>query len=58
MVDRTANLRLGEEYKTGAHPELYQWEQSGPNVYVNLPDLKQIGAIDRATKKDFEMASP
>jgi hypothetical protein len=53
MADRTTNLRLGEEYKTGAHPESYQLEQSGPNVYVNLADLKQVGAIDRATKKRF-----
>jgi len=50
MVDATTNQRLREEYKTGAHPESYQLEQSGPNVYVNLPDLNQVGAIDRTTK--------
>jgi DNA-binding beta-propeller fold protein YncE len=51
MVDATTNQRLGEVYKTGAHPESYQLEKSGPNIYVNLPDLKQVGIIDRTTKK-------
>jgi hypothetical protein len=51
MVDATTNQRLDEVYKTGAHPESYQLEKSGPNIYVNLEDLKQIGVIDRTTKK-------
>jgi DNA-binding beta-propeller fold protein YncE len=51
MVDATTNQRLDEVYKTGAHPESYQMEKSGPNLYVNLEDLKQVGVIDRTTKK-------
>jgi DNA-binding beta-propeller fold protein YncE len=51
MVDATTNERLDEAFKTGAHPESYQLEKSGPNIYVNLPDLKQVGVIDRTTKK-------
>jgi DNA-binding beta-propeller fold protein YncE len=51
MVDATTNQRLDEEYKTGAHPESYQMEKSGPNLYVNLEDLKQVGVIDRTSKK-------
>jgi len=51
MVDATTNQRLDEVYKTGAHPESYQMEKSGPNLFVNLEDLKQIGVIDRNTKK-------
>jgi DNA-binding beta-propeller fold protein YncE len=51
MVDATTNQRLDETYKTGAHPESYQLEKSGPNIFVNLPDLKQVSAIDRTTKK-------
>jgi len=50
-VDATTNQRLDEVYKTGAHPESYQMEKSGPNLFVNLEDLKQIGVIDRTTKK-------
>jgi DNA-binding beta-propeller fold protein YncE len=51
MVDATTNQRLPEEYKTGAHPESFQLEKSGSKIYVNLPDLKKIGVIDRATGK-------
>jgi DNA-binding beta-propeller fold protein YncE len=51
MVDATTNQRLDEAYKTGAHPESYQLEKTGPNIYVNLPDLKEVGVIDRTTKK-------
>ena len=48
-VDATTNERLEEEYKLGAHPESFQLETSGPNICANLPDLKQIAAIDRIT---------
>ena len=48
-VDATTNARLGDEYKLGAHPESFQLETSGPNIYVNLPDLKQIAVINRST---------
>src|SRR6516225_8363539 len=51
MVDATTNQRLPEEYKTGAHPESFQLEKSGSKIYVNLPDLKKIGVIDRTTGK-------
>ena len=47
MVDATTNKRLDEEFKTGAHPESFQLETSGPNIYVNLPDRKQIAVINR-----------
>jgi DNA-binding beta-propeller fold protein YncE len=49
-VDATTSKRTEEEYKLGAHPESFQLEVSGPNIYVNLPDLKQIAVINRATK--------
>ncbi len=48
-VDAVSNQRLPEEYKIGAHPESFQLETSGSNIYVNLPDLKQIAVIDRKT---------
>ncbi|HLK34177.1 MAG TPA: hypothetical protein VKT29_13870 [Terriglobales bacterium] len=47
MVDVTNNQRLPKEFKLGAHPESFQLEKSGPNIYVNLPGLKQIAAINR-----------
>jgi hypothetical protein len=48
-VDALSNERLPEEYKLGAHPESFQLESAGPNIYVNLPDLKQIAVINRKT---------
>ena len=42
--------RLDEEYKVSAHPESFQLETSGSNIFVNLPDLKQIAVINRKTR--------
>jgi YVTN family beta-propeller protein len=49
-IDEINNKRLDEVYKLGASPESFQLETSGPNIYVNLPDLKQIAVINRSTK--------
>src|SRR5580700_4719865 len=50
-VDAMTNKRLDEVYKIGGEPESFQMEQSGPNIYVNIPDLKQIAVINRTTKE-------
>jgi len=50
-VDSITNKRIDEVYKLGGEPESFQLEKSGPNIYVNVPDLKQIVAINRATKE-------
>jgi DNA-binding beta-propeller fold protein YncE len=50
IVDATTNKRLEGEYKLGAHPESFQLEASGPNIFVNLPDLKQIAVINKTTR--------
>jgi DNA-binding beta-propeller fold protein YncE len=50
-IDANTNERLVEEYKLGAHPESFQLESSGPNIYVNLPDLTQIAVINRKTRE-------
>jgi hypothetical protein len=50
-VDAITNQRLDEEYKIGGEPESFQLENSGPNIYVNIPDLKQIAVINRQTKQ-------
>jgi DNA-binding beta-propeller fold protein YncE len=49
MVDAATNQRLPEEFKLGAHPESFQLASSSPELYVNLPDLKQIAVINRRT---------
>jgi DNA-binding beta-propeller fold protein YncE len=51
VVDAATNKRLDADYKLGAHPESFRLEVSGPNIYVNLPDLKQIAVINRSTNK-------
>ena len=51
MIDTATNKRVGEDFKVGAHPESFQLEQSGPNIYVNLPDLKQIAVVNRKTRE-------
>jgi len=49
-VDTATNERIPGEFKLGAHPESFQIEKNGPNIYVNLPDLKQIAVINRSTQ--------
>lgn len=51
MIDATTNQRLTEEYKLGGEPESFQLEKTGPNIYVNVPDLKQIVIVNRTTKE-------
>jgi hypothetical protein len=47
MVDAVTNKRMDDLAKLGAHPESFQLSASSPNIYVNLPDLKQIAVINR-----------
>ena len=49
VVDAATNKRLDDVSKLGAHPESFQLSASGPNTYVNLPDLKQIAVVNRST---------
>jgi DNA-binding beta-propeller fold protein YncE len=49
MIDATTNQRMPEEFKLGAHPESFQLERNGPNIYVNLPELKQVAVVNRKT---------
>jgi len=50
-VDAVTNKRLDEVYKIGGEPESFQLEKSGPNIYVNIPEMKQIAVINRNTKE-------
>jgi len=50
-VDALTNKRLDEVYQLGGEPESFQLEKNGPNIYVNVPELKQIVAINRTTKE-------
>jgi DNA-binding beta-propeller fold protein YncE len=50
-IDAMTSKRTDEVYKLGGEPESFQLEKNGPNIYVNLPDLKQIAVINRMTKE-------
>jgi hypothetical protein len=50
-IDAVTNKRLDETYKLGGEPESFQMENAGPNIYVNVPDLKQIVVVNRQTKE-------
>jgi DNA-binding beta-propeller fold protein YncE len=50
-IDAMTNKRTDEVYKLGGEPESFQLEKSGPHIFVNVPDLKQIVAINRTTKE-------
>jgi len=50
-IDAMTSKRTDEVYNLGGEPESFQLEKNGPNIYVNVPDLKQIVAINRTTKE-------
>ncbi len=50
-IDAMTSKRTDEVYKLGGEPESFQLEKSGPNIYVNVPDLKVIKVINRTTKE-------
>ena len=56
IVDAATDERLPQEYKLGAHPESFQLESTGPNIYVDLPDLKQIAVINRVNRRRYALA--
>ena len=49
VIDAATNHRIDPEYKLGGEPESFQLETSGPRIFVNVPDSKQIVVIDRVT---------
>jgi hypothetical protein len=49
VVDAATNKRAEDVAKLGARSESFQLSPSGPNVYVNLLDLKQIAVVNRDT---------
>jgi DNA-binding beta-propeller fold protein YncE len=48
VIDAKTNKRL-DDVKVGAHPESFQLEFSGPRVFVNLPDTKEVAVVNRKT---------
>jgi DNA-binding beta-propeller fold protein YncE len=50
-IDVTKNERVGDDFEVGAHPESFQLESSGPNIFVNLQSINQIAVINRKTRQ-------
>jgi DNA-binding beta-propeller fold protein YncE len=48
-IDAMTN-KVVEDYKLGSEPENFEVETSGPNIYVNVPELGVISVINRTTK--------
>jgi DNA-binding beta-propeller fold protein YncE len=49
-IDPKTDERIGEVYKTGGHPESFQVETSGAQIFVNVPDAGNVVvSIDRKT---------
>jgi DNA-binding beta-propeller fold protein YncE len=49
-IDPASGERVGSDFKTGAHPESFQVEESGGHIFVNVPDADNVvKAIDRKT---------
>ncbi len=44
------NVKVGE-IKLDAHPESFQLEMNGSRIFVNLPDSRKIGVVDRKAHK-------
>ena len=43
--------KVTSKIKLPAHPESFQLEREGQRIFINLPDVKRIGVVDRETAK-------
>ena len=44
------SMKIVASIAVGAHPESFRLEESGPRVFVNVPDLHEIVVVDRKTR--------
>lgn len=49
IVDASTAKKIGEVMLPG-HPESFQLATQGPQIFVNVPDAKQIVVVDRKTR--------
>ena len=50
VIDPAA-MKLIASIALAKHPESFQPEESGPRIFVNIPDAKHIAVVDRAAGK-------
>jgi DNA-binding beta-propeller fold protein YncE len=43
--------KITSKVKLPAHPESFQLEPAGKRIFVNLPDAKKVGVVDREARK-------
>jgi len=43
--------KVTAKIKLPAHPESFQLEREGKRIFVNLPDAKRVGVVDREARK-------
>jgi DNA-binding beta-propeller fold protein YncE len=43
--------RVSSKIKLPVHPESFQLERDGKRIFVNLPDAKKVGIVDREARK-------
>jgi DNA-binding beta-propeller fold protein YncE len=43
--------KVAARIKLPAHPESFQLERDGNRIFINLPDAKEVGVVDRETRK-------
>jgi hypothetical protein len=51
VIDPVTDKRLPTVYKFEGHPEGFQLETTGPRIFVNVADAKNIRVIDRSNGK-------
>ena len=49
VVDATSNQRLDDAGKLDSHPESFQVESPGSNIYVNIASKEKVAVINRKT---------
>lgn len=42
-----STLKRSGDIKLAGHPESFQLEKTGPKIYVNVPDARQVAVVDR-----------
>lgn len=52
VIDATSRTKVAD-IPLKAHPEAFQLESSGPRVFINVPDAREIAVVDRTTAKQI-----
>ncbi len=42
-----STLKRSGDIRLAGHPESFQLEKSGPKIYINVPDARQVAVVDR-----------